>query len=80
VRKIVESRGGTAGEGNPGVLAASGLVAGEGLAGVAIAGLVASGMVAKDVAPRLAGSVGQVAAGAAILATLWFLGIAGKRR
>jgi putative OPT family oligopeptide transporter len=81
VRKIVERNGpGATADGNPGVLAASGLVAGEGLAGVAIAALVASGMVAKDVAPRLAGSLGQTAAAALILATCWFLGFAGRRR
>ncbi len=80
VRKVVEWRGTAASEGNPGVLAASGLVAGEGLAGVAIAGLVASGLVAKDVAPRLSGSVGELAAGAVILATCWFLGMAGRVR
>ena len=42
------------GESDPGVLAASGLVAGEGLAGVAVAGLVAAGVAPKDAraAPR----------------------------
>jgi putative OPT family oligopeptide transporter len=81
VRKIVERNGpGAAPDGNPGVLAASGLVAGEGLAGVAIAALVASGVVAKDVAPRLSGSLGQIAAATVILATCWFLGLAGRVR
>jgi putative OPT family oligopeptide transporter len=43
VRRIVESRrGGKPGETDPGVLGASGMIAGEGLAGVAIAFLVAS--------------------------------------
>jgi putative OPT family oligopeptide transporter len=42
VRRIVEARRkGTATEGDPGVLAASGMIAGEGLAGVVIAFLVA---------------------------------------
>jgi putative OPT family oligopeptide transporter len=42
VRRIVEARrGGAATEGDPGVLAASGMIAGEGLAGVFIAFLVA---------------------------------------
>jgi putative OPT family oligopeptide transporter len=42
VRGFVESRGGKAREGDAGVLAASGMIAGEGLAGVAIAMLVAA--------------------------------------
>jgi hypothetical protein len=43
VRRAVDARRkATAEEGNPGVLAASGMIAGEGLAGVAIAFLVAS--------------------------------------
>lgn len=43
VRRIVEARRkGTAAEGDPGVLAASGMIAGEGLAGVFIAFLVAA--------------------------------------
>ncbi len=42
VRKLVDARrGGAPAEGNPGVLAASGMIAGEGLVGVAIAFLVA---------------------------------------
>ena len=42
VRALVEWRRGKAPEGDPGVLAASGMIAGEGLAGVAIAFLVAA--------------------------------------
>lgn len=43
VRKAVDARrGGGAAEGDPGILAASGFIAGEGLAGVAIAVLVAA--------------------------------------
>ena len=42
-----------------GVLAASGLVAGEGLAGVAVAGLVAAGAVAKTRPPLVPGAAGQ---------------------
>ena len=45
-----------------GVLAASGLVAGEGLAGVLVAGLVAGGVVPKPLAPRLAGEAGALTA------------------
>jgi putative OPT family oligopeptide transporter len=42
VRRVVESRRGGAVDNDPGVLAASGMIAGEGLAGVAIAFLVAA--------------------------------------
>jgi putative OPT family oligopeptide transporter len=44
-----------AGESDPGVLAASGLVAGEGLAGVALALLVTTGLVPKSMDSRLSG-------------------------
>ncbi|HKQ97610.1 MAG TPA: peptide transporter, partial [Candidatus Polarisedimenticolia bacterium] len=53
-------------ESDPGILAASGLVAGEGLAGVLVAGLVALGVVGKSKPPLLAGLLGE--AGALILA------------
>jgi hypothetical protein len=46
---------------DPGILAASGLVAGEGLAGVLIAGLVAAQLVPRSMAPRLTGPAGDVA-------------------
>jgi putative OPT family oligopeptide transporter len=43
VRRVVEARRkGPASEGDPGVLAASGMIAGEGLAGVAVAGVLAA--------------------------------------
>jgi hypothetical protein len=43
VRRLADARqGDAASEGDPGILAASGLIAGEGLAGVAIAFLVAA--------------------------------------
>jgi len=48
------------GHGDPGVLAASGLVAGEGLAGVAVAALVAAGVSAKSMAPRIPGAAGEL--------------------
>lgn len=49
VRRVVESRRtGPAPESDPGVLAASGMIAGEGLAGVAIAGLLAARTFAPD--------------------------------
>jgi putative OPT family oligopeptide transporter len=53
-------------DGDPGVLAASGLVAGEGLAGVLIAALVALGVVGKSKPPLLGGVLGE--AGALLLA------------
>jgi putative OPT family oligopeptide transporter len=68
------------GESDPGVLAASGLVAGEGLAGVAIAGLVAGGLVPKSLPPRLAGVPGEGLALLAVALVLAFLVRAGTAR
>ncbi len=65
---------------NPGVLAASGLVAGEGLAGVLVAGLVASGIAPKAMAPTLGGSAGEAVVIAVIVATCAFLWNAGRKR
>jgi putative OPT family oligopeptide transporter len=48
------------GESDPGILAASGLVAGEGLAGVLVAALVAFGVAARSLPPRLPGPAGVV--------------------
>jgi putative OPT family oligopeptide transporter len=64
VRALVEHRRGprAEGESDPGILAASGLVAGEGLAGVAVAGLVAAGLAPKAMDPRLGGLTGEVVA------------------
>jgi len=45
--------------GDAGILAASGLVAGEGLAGVLVAGLVASGVLGRSLPPRIGGGVGE---------------------
>ena len=56
-----------------GVLAASGLVAGEGLAGVLVAALVATGVVARPTTTRLADALGELAALAAALAVCAFL-------
>jgi putative OPT family oligopeptide transporter len=54
-------RSATAKEGpDRGVLAASGLVAGEGLAGVLIAGLVAAQLVPRSMAPRVGGLAGEL--------------------
>jgi putative OPT family oligopeptide transporter len=52
---------------DPGILAASGLVAGEGLAGVVVAGLVAAQVAPRAIPPRLPGALGE---GAAVLITL----------
>jgi putative OPT family oligopeptide transporter len=64
VRALVEHKQPTRseGEGDTGILAASGLVAGEGLAGVAIAGLVASGIAPKALDSRLGGLSGELVA------------------
>jgi uncharacterized oligopeptide transporter (OPT) family protein len=58
---------------DPGVLAASGLVAGEGLAGVGVAGLVAFGVAARSREALLTGLGGELAAVAATLLIGYFL-------
>ena len=64
VRALVERNRAPRAEGDsdPGILAASGLVAGEGLAGVAVAGLVAAGLAPKAMDPRLGGLTGELVA------------------
>ena len=49
-----------------GILAASGLVAGEGLAGVLVAGLVAAQMVPRSMPPRVDGLTGELAVAAVL--------------
>ncbi len=75
VRALAERGRGPAKEGrvDTGVLAASGLVAGEGLAGVLVAGLVASGVVARPTGTRLAAEAGELAALTAALLVCVFL-------
>ena len=76
VRALVErNRGAARGRSTaiPGILAASGLVAGEGLAGVAVAGLVAAGIAPKAMDPRIGGLTGEVAALLVGLAVCVFL-------
>ena len=63
---------------DPGILAASGLVAGEGLAGVLVAGLVAAQLVPRSMAPRLTGLAGDVAVLVMILGLAAFLYRAGR--
>jgi putative OPT family oligopeptide transporter len=65
-------------EGDPGVLAASGLVAGEGLAGVLIAGLVALGLVGKSRPPLVSGVAGEIGALLLVAAIGAFLFRAGR--
>jgi putative OPT family oligopeptide transporter len=61
----------TSDQAHPGVLAASGLVAGEGLAGVLVAAIVALGG-PKSRPPLLATEAGTVVLLAAVCAFLWF--------
>src|SRR5207302_3362136 len=60
IRAFCDRDRAAADEAHPGVLAASGLVAGEGLAGVLIAALVASGVVSKSRPPVIPGAVGTL--------------------
>ena len=54
-------------------LAASGLVAGEGLAGILVAALVATGAAPKSMAPRVPGAGGDLLVGATLLLIAFFL-------
>ncbi len=78
VRGLVERRrAGKPAERDRGVLAASGLVAGEGLAGVLVAALVALGAAPKSMAPRIGGGLGTALAllvAGAVSAFLWRAG------
>jgi putative OPT family oligopeptide transporter len=82
VRALVERRRGptSTNDSDTGVLAASGLVAGEGLAGVAIAGLVAAGIAPKSIDSRLGGLGGEVIALLVALAVCAFLLRGGRAR
>jgi putative OPT family oligopeptide transporter len=62
-----------------GILAASGLVAGEGLAGVLVAALVAAGAAPKSHAARIPGAAGELAALALIAAVCLFLAASARR-
>jgi putative OPT family oligopeptide transporter len=66
------------GEADEGILAASGLVAGEGLAGILVAGLIASGVASRSHAPRLPDALGE--AGALLTIGLLCLFLARARR
>jgi hypothetical protein len=65
-------------ESDPGVLAASGLVAGEGLAGILVAALVASSLAPKTMEPVVRGLPGELTAVGAILLVCYFLYRGGK--
>jgi putative OPT family oligopeptide transporter len=82
VRALVEKRraGQPKSESDPGILAASGLVAGEGLAGILVAALVVTGVAPKSMAPRLAGLPGELCTLALVLAVCGFIYLAGRGR
>ena len=63
---------------DPGVLAASGLVAGEGLAGILVALLVTLGVAPKSMDPRIGGLAGQAGSLVLVLALCFFLLRAGR--
>ncbi len=65
--------------GDPGVLAASGLVAGEGLAGVLVAGLVASGLASRSAEPLIGGLAGSLASLLTVVLICAFLLRSGRR-
>jgi hypothetical protein len=56
-----------------GILAASGLVAGEGLAGVLVAALVAFGVAPRSLEPRIPGAAGEAVTVAVLLGLAAFL-------
>ena len=66
-------------EGDPGILAASGLVAGEGLAGILVAFLAFNEWIPRSAAPKLAGALGEGVALAVAGAVCLFLARAGRR-
>jgi putative OPT family oligopeptide transporter len=74
------SRNDTKEDADGGILAASGLVAGEGLAGVVLAGLVAAQVVPRSMPPRLPGLAGEVAVLALLLVIGAFLYRAERNR
>ncbi len=63
-----------------GILAASGLVAGEGLAGILVAGLVTAQIVPRSLPPRFDGTAGAIVVIVLIASTCVFLYRAGRAR
>ena len=82
MRALAERNRGPRAEGasDPGILAASGLVAGEGLAGVVVAGLVAAGVAPKAMDPRIGGLAGEALALVVAVAVCAFLVRGGRAR
>jgi putative OPT family oligopeptide transporter len=82
VRAVVEHfrRGMPVTEADSGILAASGLVAGEGLAGVLVAGLVAAGLVPQARVPLFTGAPGQGLVVVVLLLVCIFLWRASRTR
>jgi hypothetical protein len=78
-RRVAPGAGGST-DADPSILAASGLVAGEGLAGVLIAALVAGQLATRSMPPRLPGVAGRLGTLALLLAVCAFLHLAGRRR
>ena len=68
------------GQADPGVLAASGLVAGEGLAGILVAGLIALRAAPRSLPPRLPGALGESATLLVVALLCLFLARARERR
>jgi putative OPT family oligopeptide transporter len=66
------------GDSDPGLLAASGLVAGEGLAGVLVAFLVTTGLAPRSMDPRLPGPAGELGALLLVALVCLFLYRAGR--
>ncbi len=79
IRALCDKRLPQTSDADPGILAASGLVAGEGLAGVVVAGLVASGIAPRSHDPRIPGIAGELVALALIGAIAAFLWISRSR-
>jgi putative OPT family oligopeptide transporter len=81
VRAWVERRrAAVPGQSDPGILAASGLVAGEGLAGVLVAALVAIGAAPRTLPPRILGVAGEALAMLVLAGLIAFLARAGHDR
>jgi putative OPT family oligopeptide transporter len=81
IRRIVDARRGEAETaGSSGILAASGLVAGEGLAGVLIAGLVGGKVIALSKEYLLTGEAGMIAGLVLAGGVAWFLARAGRAK
>jgi putative OPT family oligopeptide transporter len=77
---VERRRAGVPGKGDPGILAASGLVAGEGLAGVLVAALVAAGVAPRAMAPRLSGAAGEALTLLVLAGLAAFLARAGSKK